>query len=163
MPARSSSHMIRLRSAHLKHACHHLFRCRKSAPTWAILAVWRRTTRLILALAHLRKLSPKEPALMLCPALIGAQSSCAIRRRGRQEGDMDMSWHDDCFSWRFLSEDHFVVVCLMYIHNSVAMELLQIRQAGSVWITQSSCWWQAQDQGAFCEGKPDIKLKEKTD
>jgi hypothetical protein len=84
-------------------------------------------------------------------------------KRKTRRWDMDMSWHDDCFSWRFLGKNHSCSCVSSYVHNCVATELLQIRQAGSVWITQSSCWWQAQDQGAFCKGKPDIELKEKTD
>lgn len=157
MRARSSSHMIRFLSAQLKRACLHLFPCRKSAPAWAMVAAWRRTTRVILTLPRLCK-PPKEPALMLYPALTGTQSSHAIKRRGRQEGEI---WI--CHAMLIIFPDVFLVdtsldLCILLCTNFVSTELLQIWQAGSVWITQSSCWWQAKDQGAFCKGTPDINL-----
>jgi hypothetical protein len=150
--------MIRFQSTQLNRACRHLLHCRKSAPAWAMVIVWRITTRLILALACPCKVYPKGLALMLCLALIVTRSFRAIKRRGRQEGEI---WI--CHAMILVFPDNFsgmdqLGAVTSNVHNCAAMELLQIRQAGPVWVAQSSCWWQAQDQGAFCKGKPDMNL-----
>ena len=82
--ARPSMNMSRLQSAQLKLACHHLFRCRNFAPAWVMVTWWKMATRLILALACQRKLSPN---LMLLLALNGTSSFHAIKKREGQEGE----------------------------------------------------------------------------
>jgi len=84
-----------------------------------------------------------------CPDRDSVISRYKAKRKTRR-WDMDMPWHDSCFPWQGAVTSN--------VHNCAAMELLQIWQAGPVRVAQSSCWWQAQDQGAFCKGKPDMNL-----
>lgn len=91
MLARPSMNMSRLQSAQLKHACHHLFRCRNFALAWAMVAWWMIATRQIRALACQRKLSPNGVALMLLLALNGTLSFHAIKKREEQEDSTNRS------------------------------------------------------------------------
>jgi hypothetical protein len=94
--------------------------------------------------------------LMLLLALNGILSFHAIKKREEQEGEIWL-WHFKSSSlWFFLGKyrsGHKNFTVCITLHR-----ILQIRQAGPIWVPQSSCGQQAENQGAFCKGKSDLSL-----